>query len=94
MNWIPYFYNCRSKHGIRTFDLQVVWKKNGYLRDGLPRHENVSKIHVKDLADNLNEEKLLLRGVAFVSAVIFIQLNMESNILELTPHGLHVIEDS
>jgi hypothetical protein len=94
VNWIPCFYNCRSEHGIRTFEVQVVREESGYLRDGLPGQENVSKIPVKDSADSLNEERLLVRGVVLVSAVISTQLNEEGNLPELTPHGLHVIEDS
>ena len=48
-----------------TFDLQVVWKKNRYLRDGLLGHENVLKIPVKNPADNLNEKNVVSPGDCF-----------------------------
>ena len=44
-----------------TSDIQVR-KENGYLRDGRPGQENVSKVHVEDLADCLNEDRLLVQG--------------------------------
>ena len=94
MNWIPCFYNGRSEHGIRTYDIEVVREKNWYLRDGFTGQENISKIPVKNPTNSLNEERLLVRGVVFVSAVISTQLSEEGNLPELTPHGLHVIENS
>ena len=94
VNWIPYFYNCNSVHGIRTFDIQAVRKESKNLRGGLPGHENVSKIPVEHHADSLNEEMLFLRRIILVSAIISTQLNENSHLPELTPHDLHVIEDS
>ena len=74
IKWIPCFYNCKSEYEIMTFNIQVVWEESCYLWDDLPRHENISKVHVKDHADNLDEEILLVRGVVLVSAVISTQL--------------------
>ena len=82
-----------SEHGINTLNIQVVWEKCRYLKYSLSRKENVSKIPVKDPADNLYEKMLLLGGVIFVSAVISTQLNVEGILLELTPHGLDVVKD-
>lgn len=44
--------------------------------------------------DTLNEERLLVQRVVFRSTVISTQLYEECNLLELIPHGLHIIEDS
>ena len=54
VNRIPCFYNYRSEHGLRTLNIQVVREESGDLKDGLPRQENISKIHVEDSADSLN----------------------------------------
>ena len=46
-----------------TFDIQVVWEESVYLRDGLLRQKNVSKVHVKDPTHNLNKERLHVWGL-------------------------------
>ena len=46
-----------------TFDIQVVWEESEYLRDGLLRQKNVSKVYVKEPTYNLNKEMLHVWGL-------------------------------